>query len=68
MNPESDLDYFEFRDHLAADIKRGDVARDPRALIEHARSCAGVEPAEAAEWVERFFRDAARHVDRRGAK
>jgi hypothetical protein len=68
MNPESDVDYYTFRDHLAADIKKGDVAMDPRSLIEHARSCAGIDLAEAAEWVERFQRDAARHVERRGAK
>jgi hypothetical protein len=68
MNHDSDIDYFTFRDHLAADIKNGDVQMSPKSLIEHARSCAGIGPAEAAEWVERFQRDAARHVERRGAR
>ena len=63
MNPESDLDYFEFRDHLAADIKKGDVQMDPKSLIEHTRSCAGIEPAEAGEWVERFLRNINHHLE-----
>jgi hypothetical protein len=58
----TDLDYFNFRDHMADDIRRGHVETTPKALFDRARDCAGVEYAVAAEWADRFIQGLNHHV------
>ena len=63
--PGSDLSYFEFRDHMASDLRSKLVNPDVESLLNRARSCAGVDPATAAEWVERLRSDLVRHLANR---
>ncbi len=56
------IEYFDVRDRLATDIKRGDVGMEPAALVEHIRRNAAVDFNTAAIWAERFRADTARHL------
>ena len=62
--------YFNARDRLAADVRRGDVSSTPSETVAHVACCGGFPPHEAAEIVERFqagiVRDLARHTTDRG--
>jgi hypothetical protein len=58
----TDLDYFNFRDNLADDIRRGHVEATPKALFDRARDCAGVDYVTAAEWAERFLDNLNHHL------
>lgn len=51
--------YFDFRNKLAAAMRAGEVAPDPRAadLIDHSAKTYGLSRGDAAEYVERFMRD-----------
>lgn len=51
--------YFDFRDRLAGDMRRGAVGKNPgvRDLVKHAVKTFGISLDEAAEMVERFMRD-----------
>ena len=59
MNLPADhpLSYFEFRDQLAADMRMGLCGQSPESIMARARACSGLDPALAAEWTERFWRD-----------
>ena len=59
----NDLAYFDFRDHLADDLRRGHVTGDFCSLFARTRDCAGVDEATAGRWAERFCRDLARHLE-----
>ena len=59
----SDLAYFNFRDHLADDLRRGYVDGDFHSLFARTRDCAGVDENTAGRWAERFCRDIARHLE-----
>ena len=59
----SDLDYYNFRDNLADDLRRGHVASDFGSLFARTRDCAGVDEGTAGRWAERFCRDIARHLE-----
>lgn len=55
MLDENLLSYFDFRDRLAGDLRRGLVRPNPAALVEHAAFCAGISHSLAADWVRRFL-------------
>ena len=59
----SDLDYFNFRDNLADDLRRGHVARNFRSIFAATQDRAGVDEGTAGRWAERFCRDIARHLE-----
>lgn len=54
---ESVGSYWDFRDRMAAAIRRRAVAPNARAIAADAGARFGLEPSEAAEWTERFLRD-----------
>jgi len=49
--------YFEFRDLLAGAIKSGAASATPAALIDYCNKRFGLALSDAAEYVERFYRD-----------
>lgn len=51
--------YFDFREKLAADMRKSDMGKNPgaRDLVAHAKTKFGLNADQAAEWVERFMRD-----------
>lgn len=50
--------YWDFRDRLAGDLRKGRVhASSPAALARHATTAFGLNSADAAEWTERFLAD-----------
>jgi len=61
------LEYFNFRDNLAGDIRAGLVQQSPEALMHRARTCSGVDVAQSAEWTERFWNDLKRGLERKQA-
>jgi len=62
--------YWDFREHLAADLRKGGVGPNPdaNAMISHAASQFGLSQDEAAEYVERFMRDLKSGLKRRNAQ
>ena len=61
--------YFDFRDRLAGAVRRGDAGKRPSAasLHSYATQTLGLPEDQAAEWVERFMRDAKAHLERKAA-
>ena len=61
------MNYFTFRDTLAAQMKSGQVARNPgaRALVEHCKKVFGMSLSDASEYVERFYRDLKNGLNKR---
>lgn len=55
MLDDDSLAFYDFRDRLAGDLRRGLVRPDPAALVEHGAFCAGIERAQAADWTWRFL-------------
>lgn len=49
--------YWDFREHLAGDIRRFRVKASVPSLIDHAERHYGLAKALAAEWVEQFLGD-----------
>ena len=63
--------YWQFRDRLSADIRAAKVRADrahPTTLLEHCTRRYGLTPDEAAEYLERFFGDIDRALDRARAR
>lgn len=56
------LAYFNARDSLASDVHHGIVGADPATLVTHMSERAAVDRNTAAQWVERFHADVARHT------
>jgi hypothetical protein len=63
--PWSSSEYFNFRDALASDIRQGLIGQTVGQIVERARACSGLDPAQSAEWAERFFNDLKRGLDRK---
>ena len=61
------MNYFTFRDTLAAQMKSGQVERNPgaRALVEHCKKVFGMSLSDASEYVERFYRDLKNGLNKR---
>lgn len=59
------LGFWDFRDRLAGDIRQKKVRPDPEALIDHGCREYGLDPADAAEWMERFLSAVGRDLQRR---
>ncbi len=61
--------YFDFRDRLASAVRAGGAGRRPGAadLHSHAVRHLHLPEDQAAEWVERFMRDAKAHLERTAA-
>lgn len=59
--------YFDFRNKLAADLRKGLAGSNPgaRELVEHAASAFGMPSDQAAEYVERFMRDLKQGLNKR---
>jgi hypothetical protein len=51
--------YFDFRNKLSSDMLGGLVGDNPSArdLVAYCETTFGLSPADAAEYVERFYRD-----------
>lgn len=49
------LAFWNFRDRLAGDLRRGRVGQTAREMVDHAASEYGLPKAEAADFVLRFF-------------
>lgn len=58
------INYWDFRDAMSAALVGKQIAEPNAArLIKHATERLGIARSQAAEWVERFMRDLARHVN-----
>lgn len=50
--------YFDFRERLASDLKKGAVkSQSPDGLVKHCAGNYSLSHDEAAEWVDRFLGD-----------
>ena len=49
------IKFYNHRDDLASDLKRGLCPKDAKSMVNHVAKNAGVDPNTAAEFVERFF-------------
>lgn len=63
----SKLNYFEFRNKLAEQMRSGAVGHNPgmRELVEHSKQMFGLSPGDASEYVERFCRDLKNGLNKR---
>jgi len=68
LPPDHPLAYFDFRDDLASDIRNGLAGQTPESFMARARRCAGVDGAQAGQWIERFFNDLKRGMAHKKAK
>ena len=59
------LDYYNYREDLASDLKRGLCQQDSKSMVNHVAKNAGVDPNTAAEFVERFFDSVTRTMEAR---
>jgi hypothetical protein len=65
MSDRSDsLAYYDVRDRLAADLRRGIAPQDVDGLVKHVREHANMTRGQAVEAVERFFGDLRRDLGR----
>jgi hypothetical protein len=62
------LAYDDFRNHLAADIRRGLAGNGTLAIFERAAACSHHPEAKSGEWTERFLRDLERGVARKAKR
>lgn len=49
--------YWEFRDCVAGDLRKGACGSSAEAITDHAHRSYGLDPAEAADWTGRFLAD-----------
>lgn len=61
------MNYFDFREKLAEQMRSGQVGSNPgaRALVEHCKKIFGLSLSDAAEYVERFYRDLKNGLNKR---
>lgn len=59
--------YFDFRNKLAGEMRKGAAGKNPgaRELVAHASKQFGIAPDRAAEWCERFMRDLKNGLNKR---
>ena len=62
------MDYWSTKENLATDIRLGHCPKTAAGMVDHAVKDGGLNVAVAAEYVEKFFRDINRTIERNTQK